>query len=292
MNSMTGFGRGTSVAGTTAATVELRSVNNRFLEVSARLPRLLADREADVQAMLRRHLERGRISVSVQLDASEAADLPLRVNAAAARAYGDLLRSLAREAGIEAPLTLDHVLRYSDVFTADALPQHETDEAWQATAEALERAVADLIATRAQEGEALRADLAERITALEQATAEVERRAPERVGEARIRLVERLQLVLEDARVDPARVEMEIALLAEKLDVTEECVRLRAHLQFFRQALDADEPAGRRLNFLVQEIGREVNTVGSKANDTEIARLAVTMKEELEKIREQVQNVE
>lgn len=292
MNSMTGFGRGTATVGGATATVELRSVNNRFLEVSARLPRAIADREADVQALLRRHIDRGRVSVSVQLDAAEAEALPLQVNEAAARAYGELLRRLADAAGVMAPVTLDQILRYSDVLTTEATSTSQSDAAWAATAAALETAAADLKATRRQEGEALRTDLEARVEALERATASVERRASERVTEARIRLVERLQMVLEDSRIDPERVELEIALLADRLDVTEECVRLRAHLSFFREALAAEEPSGRRLNFLVQEIGREVNTIGSKANDTETAHLAVAMKEELEKIREQIQNVE
>ncbi len=292
MNSMTGFGRGTATVGATTATVELRSVNNRFLEVSARLPRLVADREADLQTLLRGRLERGRIGVSVQLDTAGAEALPVRVNVEAARAYGALLRELADAAGIAAPVTLDHLLRFAEVLTTDAPADAGADEAWQATTAAIEIAVAELVATRQQEGEALRADLEARIGALERATAEVERLAPERADDARVRLVERLERVLEDSRIQPERVEMEIALLAEKLDVTEECVRLRAHLGFFRDALAGADASGRRLNFLVQEIGREVNTVGSKASSTAIAHLAVGMKEELEKIREQVQNVE
>jgi uncharacterized protein (TIGR00255 family) len=163
---------------------------------------------------------------------------------------------------------------------------------WRVAEVALAAACDRLAQMRAQEGQALSDDLTARIDALDRMTDQVEARAPDRIGEARTRLAERLAEVIKDERVDPARLEVEIALLAERLDVTEECVRLRAHLRFFREAMASDEESGRRLNFLAQEIGREVNTVGSKANDTQVAHLAVGMKEELEKIREQVQNVE
>ena len=163
---------------------------------------------------------------------------------------------------------------------------------WRVAEVALAAACDRLAQMRAQEGQALADDLSARLDALSRMTDEVEARAPGRVVEARARLTERLTEILGDERIDPARLEIEIALLADRLDVTEECVRLRAHLRFFREAMASDEAHGRRLNFLAQEIGREVNTVGSKANDTQVAHLAVGMKEELEKIREQVQNVE
>ncbi len=292
MNSMTGFGRGSATVGATTMTVEMRSVNNRFLEVVMRLPRVLTDRETDIQNLVRAHLDRGRVSLTIQHDASGRVGLPVHVNADAARAYAALLRHLADTAGIDAPLTLENLLRFSDVFTTDEPAEDNADEAWRAAQEALAKALGEMNSTRHQEGEALRADLESRVGSIETYTDQVEARAPERVTEARIRLVERLELVFEDDRINTERIEQEIALLADKLDVTEECVRLRAHLLFFREALAATEPAGRRLNFLVQEIGREINTIGSKANDTEIAHLAVSMKEEMEKIREQVQNVE
>ncbi len=291
MNSMTGFGRGAATVGPITATAELRSVNNRFLEAATRLPRAVSDHETDVQNLLRGHFDRGRFTVNVQLDAASA-DLPLRVNAEVARAYTNLLSDLAAASGLNEPVTLDHLLRYPDVFTNDAPDDESAEDAWAATRQALAVAIDEMKTTRRQEGEALRADLDARLDTIEKAVEQVEVRAPERVTEARTRLAERLADVLADTRVQPERIEQEIALLADRLDVTEECVRLRAHLTFFRDALNATEPAGRRLNFLVQEIGREVNTIGSKANDTETAHLAVAMKEEMEKIREQVQNVE
>ncbi len=290
--SMTGFGRGSAQRDGVTATVEMRSVNNRFLDVAVRLPQLLAPREADVQALLKKVFERGRINVNVQVEKDLEADLPIRVNERAARAYGRLLEDLRRAAGIEAPVGLEHVVRYGDVFTTAEEDPETLARLWRVVEGALAEAVAQLRAMRLQEGAALQTDLAARADALEARLADVEARAPARVEEARQRLHERLADLLADQRIDPARLEQEIVLLADRLDVTEECVRLHSHLALFREALASDEPVGRKLNFLVQEIHREVNTISSKANDAQVAHVAVEMKEEVEKIREQIQNVE
>jgi uncharacterized protein (TIGR00255 family) len=158
--------------------------------------------------------------------------------------------------------------------------------------QAIAEAIAQMQAMRLQEGAALQKDLIARIDGLDEQLAEVEARAPYRVSEARTRLRERLEDLLNDDRLNPDRLEQEIAYIADRLDITEECVRLHAHLSAFREALAAEEPVGRKLNFLVQEIHREVNTIGSKANDAEVAHLGVSMKEEVEKIREQIANIE
>ncbi len=286
---MTGFGRGTATVGAALANAEVRTVNGRFLEVKTRLPRALSAHEADAEKLVRSRLDRGNVTVNLTLDRD--ADTGLSVDPDAARRYADLLRSLVQHAGLDEPVRLDHLLRFSDVFTTEAAPTDHPD-AWAAAAAALAAALDDLATMRTQEGAALEADLRARLAALTRMTAEAETRAPQRVDEARARLRARLDDLLGDARISPERVEQEITLLADKLDVTEECVRLRAHLTFFGEAMDGGEAPGRRLGFLVQEMGREVNTLGSKANDPPLQHLAVAMKEELEKIREQVQNVE
>lgn len=290
--SMTGFGRGSAQVGPITATVEMRSVNNRYIDVPVRLPASVADRETEVQNLLKQAFDRGRITVNVQVEKETEADLPIQVNERAARAYGRLLENLRQAAGIEDPVRIDHLTRYSDVFTTAEEDPEVTEQTWEAVQQALGEAIVQMRAMRQQEGAALQADLSERIAMLEQHLAEVETRAPHRVVDARARLRERLEELLQDDRLNPERLEQEIAYIADRLDITEECVRLHAHLNVFREALAADEPVGRKLNFLVQEIHREVNTIGSKANDAEVAHLAVTMKEEVEKIREQIQNVE
>lgn len=292
IESMTGFGRGTAEVGGITATVEMRSINSRFCEISTRLPRVLSDYEAVLQSMLKQAFSRGRITVQVQIEEAPDELLPIRVDESAARAYTQLLEKLRLAAGIKDPVKIEHLLTFSEIFTTvdDGSPASEI--AWEATRKAIEISAEALHLMRRQEGEALRLDLQARIDTITERLSEVEKRAPERVTEARQRLHSRLADFFTDERVNSDRLEMEITLLADRLDVTEEIVRLRSHLQVFTEALNNPEPVGRKLNFLVQEINREVNTIGSKANDSAVAHLAVEMKEELERIREQVQNIE
>lgn len=290
IQSMTGFGRGEAHTDRLAATVELRSVNNRFCEVRARLPRLLAPYETEVQQRVQTALARGKIDVTVQFDRHGEDALGLRVDVEAVQAYARLMRDVRDAAGLDEPIGLDHVLRSNELFTRIE-DEGEEAAAWPVMAEALDEALSAMQGMRRREGEALEADLTERLDEIERELEQAERRAPVRVEEARTRLQERVQGLLEENRIDPDRLEQEIALLADRLDVTEECVRLRSHLQQFRSAMRTAEPVGRKLNFLTQEMNREINTIGSKANDAPLAHHAVTMKEALEKIREQVQNV-
>jgi len=289
LTSMTGFGRGTATVGAAISSAEVRTVNGRHLEVKTRLPRGLAGREADAERLVRARLDRGSVTVNVTFERD--AEAGLSVDAEAARRYATLLRSLAQAAGLDEPLRLDHLLRFSDVFTSEAAPASDPD-AWPAAEAALLSALEDLAGMRLREGAALEADLRARLTALDTMTGQAEARAPQRIEDARLRLRTRLDELIGEGRVSPERIEQEIALLADRLDVTEECVRLRAHLDYFSAALAGEDAPGRRLGFLVQEMNREVNTLGAKANDAALQHLAVAMKEELEKIREQVQNVE
>ncbi len=292
IESMTGFGRGAAQVGQTTVAVEMRSVNNRFCEVSLRLPKALAEHEHDISAAVKQALGRGRIAVQVQIEQAAAESLPVQVNEEAARRYAALLEALRRAAGIAAPVGLEHLLAFPDVFTAADDGAAAREEAWAAAQTAMAEAIEGIRSMRRQEGAALSADLQARLEAIAAVLAQIEARAPLRVEEARRRLHTRLQETLADERINPERLELEIALLADRLDITEECVRLHAHLDVFREALAGSEAVGRKLNFLLQEINREVNTIGSKANDAEVAHLAVEMKEEVERIREQVQNLE
>ena len=288
IRSMTGFGRGAATVDGVEATVEVRTVNGRYAEAKVRGLGDLAEHETAVQGAVKESIERGTATVHVAVAGGAAH--ALTVDADAARAAGDTLRAAAEAAGLGPDaVTLADVLRLPDVLMPR--PAGSGGAGWETVQAALSDALDTLDAMRRTEGEALRADLAARLDALEGGVEAVEARAPERTAEARARLHERLDELVGAGRLEPGRLEAEAVLLADKLDVTEEAVRLRSHLGQFRAALTATEPVGRRLNFLAQEIGREVNTVGSKANDAELTRLAVAMKEEVEKIREQVQNV-
>ena len=287
--SMTGFGRGTARVGGAEAAVEVRAVNGRHADVTVRGLGPLASHETDVQRAVKDAIGRGTATVQVSVTSPDAA-AGLRLDADAARAAGDLLRRAAQAAGLGPDaVRLEDVLRVGAVLVPDE-PADDGD-GWAAVQAALAGALGRLDAMRRAEGAALAADLAARADALAGLADAVDARAPVRLEAARQRLRDRLAELAGTVALEPGRLEAEAVLLADKLDVTEETVRLRSHLDQFRAALAADEPVGRRLNFLAQEVGREVNTVGSKANDAEVTRLAVAMKEEVEKIREQVQNV-
>ena len=291
LRSMTGFGRGTAREGAADATVEVRTVNGRYAEVTVRGLGDLAEHEAAVQSLVKDAIERGNATVHVTLTTG-AASGPLQVDPAAASALGALLRHAAEAAGLASEsVTVADLLRAGDVLVPAPPDPAAAEAAWAAVRAALAEALTRLDAMRQAEGTALADDLGARLDALDALTAEVEARAPVRLEAARQRLRDRLADLADVPDLDPGRLETEAVLLSDKLDVTEETVRLRSHLEQVREALAAPEPVGRRLNFLSQEIGREVNTIGSKANDAEITRLSVSMKEELEKIREQVQNV-
>ena len=291
LRSMTGFGRGTAREGAADATVEVRTVNGRYAEVTVRGLGDLAEHEAAVQSLVKDAIERGNATVHVTLTTG-AASGPLQVDPAAASALGALLRHAAEAAGLASEsVTVADLLRAGDVLVPAPPDPSAAEAAWAAVRAALAEALTRLDAMRQAEGTALADDLGARLDALDALTAEVEARAPVRLEAARQRLRDRLTDLADVPDLDPGRLETEAVLLSDKLDVTEETVRLRSHLEQVREALAAPEPVGRRLNFLSQEIGREVNTIGSKANDAEITRLSVSMKEELEKIREQVQNV-
>ena len=290
--SMTGFGRGRAESNNVILTIELRSVNSKYCEVSTRIPRQLAEYESRIQNLVKQGVTRGRVNVQLLLEFSKEEGLPVQLHAETVQGYLNVLNQLKEIAGVKEPITLSHLLSFSDLMTSVEEATEATDELWLAVESATLVALEQLKTMRFQEGKALQNDLEQRLDLIEDGLTAVEQRAPDRVSESRTRLQERLQEVLNDDRIDKDRLELEITLLADRLDVTEECVRLRSHLQLFRDALRDDQPVGRKLNFITQEINREINTIGSKANDTRMGHLVVDMKEELEKIREQIQNIE
>lgn len=291
ISSMTGYGRGEAVSRGITVAVEIRSVNSRFLEISARLPRSLTLRENELKELVRRKVVRGKLSMLVTVERENEGEVPVSVDVTAARAYYRLLRDLRKAVNIREAVRLEHLLHFPEV-----MQQHEVQDAdeaeWSGVQEALGLALDDLNAMRRKEGSQLEQDLRSRIALLSQWIERIEKLSSEQVPRERVRLRERISQLLENEHIDEGRLELELALLADRLDVTEECVRFRSHNKFFLEAFEASEPAGRKLNFLVQEMNREANTIGSKSSATEIAHLVVSIKEELEKIREQLQNIE
>ena len=289
--SMTGFGRGEVTEQGVTGSVELRSVNSRFLEVVARLPRALALRENEVKDAVRQRMSRGKVNVQVTIERETDGTIPVRLNAHMARAYGTMLNQLRKTARIRETVKLEHLLQFSDIFEPVSVEAGD-DLEWSVAQKALAVALDDLVTMRQNEGRELEKDFRLRIGSLERQLDKIQGLSMGQVPHERERLKTRIANMLSGTTVDESRLEMEIALLADRLDVTEECVRFRSHLKFFLEAVGAAEPAGRKLNFLVQEINREVNTIGSKSSATEIAHIVVGVKEELEKIREQLQNIE
>jgi uncharacterized protein (TIGR00255 family) len=291
ISSMTGYGMGEVRSGGITVAVEVRSVNSRFLEVATRLPRTLSLRENDIKEIVRKKITRGKVSVIVTVEKEGDTEIPLRVNVSAARSYYKLLNDLRKAVKSREKVTLDHLLRFSDVIGQEGL--EATDEAeWKVLQKALGKALDGLAEMRRKEGGELMADFRGRIQAIESMIGRVEEISKEQIPAERERLRERISDLTRNVSVDEGRLEMEIALLAEKLDVTEECVRFRSHNKFFLEAITDGDGAGRKLNFLVQEMNREANTIGSKSSSVEIAHLVVRIKEEMEKVREQLQNVE
>lgn len=295
---MTGFGRGeagrTSERGDLVATAEIRSVNSRFLETSVRLPRTMSERELEVRELVRKNLERGKVSVSLTITRGEtAANVQLSINEPVAKAYFELLDRLRTVTGINSEISIRDITSFSDIFTTDASSADAAKHEWEVAQEAVQRGLVALNEMRRQEGGELEKDLRKRLTALENGVSKVEELSKNTAKDEYEKVKERIIELTNDVNVlNNDRLELEIALLAERLDITEEIVRFRSHLKFFLEALDAPEPAGRKLNFLLQEMNREINTMASKTNVPEVAHIVVGAKEELEKMREQVQNVE
>jgi uncharacterized protein (TIGR00255 family) len=292
LKSMTGFGRGEWKARSYHYTVEVRSVNHRYLEVRARLPRRLAVLEPLVQREVERHCARGRVDVGVTEREVVARPRALRVDHALAAEYLRALRGLQGELGLPGEVSVELLGGLPDVLAVEEPAEEDAGAAWEELRAALEVALGALQAMRASEGQALVRELGTRLAEAEEAVARARRRAPEVVAAHRERLTQRIAALLDGRPVDSGRLEQEVALLADRSDVTEECARLESHLDQFRAILDGPGPHGRRLDFLCQEIHREANTLGAKANDAALAQVVVALKTEVEKLREQVQNVE
>ncbi|SNB45071.1 YicC/YloC family endoribonuclease [Geobacter sp. DSM 9736] len=291
VKSMTGYGKAETSSSVGKLTVEIRTVNHRYGEVSVKLPRTLLSCENVVRKAVFERLKRGKIEVSIQQEASPGAGIVLEPDIELARGYAEAFRKLQSSLGIEGPIPLSLIVSQRDVLNPREISSAAEDLELNLLA-AVQQAVDSVDKMRIREGNALVQDLEERRKGLNLLIAGIEERAPLIVAEHAARLRERVRQMLGDLQVDEMRLAQEVALLADKSDVTEELVRFRSHLQQFDETLLLDEPVGRKLDFLMQELNREVNTIGSKANDGEMAAVVVQIKAELERIREQVQNIE
>jgi uncharacterized protein (TIGR00255 family) len=293
VRSLTGFGRGEASGESIAVTVEVRSVNHRHLDVAVRLPRSLAALELDVRRLVQGRLERGRVDIAVQLTPlAGTATQRVQVDAALAREYVARARALAMELGLDGAPNLAWLLEQPGVVRLEEPEPVEPAAPWPLLAEALGRALDELVARRTAEGDRLAEALRTLHAELTTNVGLIAVRAPTTTARREERLRDRLRALLAETAIDQSRIVTEAAVWADKSDVTEELARLRAHLAEFTLLLDKDGPVGRPLDFLIQELNREINTVASKADDLELSQATLAAKGVLEKIREQVQNLE
>ena len=291
IKSMTGYGRALGEFADRQITVEVRSVNNRYLDCSVRLPRVFSFAEDAIKQCVKQHVSRGKVDVYVSVNLTDAGAVRVGLNRSVLEGYLGAMRQIAADYGVKDDLSVTALSGLPDVFTVE---KAEEDEDLQKThlLSVAEEALTAYDAMRAAEGQALAKDLRQKAAGIADMVAFVETRSPATVAEYREKLYAKMQEVLSSATVDEARILTEAAIYADKVAVDEETVRLRSHLAQLETMLESREPIGRKLDFLMQEINRETNTIGSKCSDLEIARTVVDMKAELEKIREQIQNIE
>lgn len=291
IRSMTGYGRAEEVIDGRDILVEIKSVNHRYYEFSARTSRAYGYLEEKLKSFLQGKISRGKVEVSVSIQRTEGADAEVLFNRELAKAYVEALRGAREELAVSDDLSLSVVARLPDVFSVCKAAEDE-DAVWAGVQEVAARASEKFIAMREAEGAKMKQDIEGRLDFIAGTVSKIEERSPQTVEEYRARLYAKMEEVLQNTQIDDQRILAEAALFADRVAVDEETVRLKSHVQQFREILTHEGPVGRKLDFLTQEINRETNTIGSKAQNLEIARMVVELKSEIEKIREQIQNIE
>ena len=291
IKSMTGYGRAVKTMHGREFTVEIRSVNNRYLDANVKLPRVFGFAEDSVKARIKQEISRGKVDVFISAGAAEGGDVQISLNRSLLEGYLSAMRAIAADYSVQDDISVTALTRFSDIFLVEKQPEDEqqiTEDILSVLGEALEK----FSAMRAAEGAALEADLRARASTILSLVEKVESRSPVTLAEYRARLTQKMQEVLQSTSIDEGRILQEAAIYADKIAVDEETVRLRSHLAQLDAMLTNGGAIGRKLDFLLQEFNREANTIGSKGNDIEQARTVVEIKAELEKIREQTQNIE
>ena len=291
IKSMTGYGRARETLHGRDITVELRSVNNRYLDCTVKMPRMYIFAEDAIKSMVQKSISRGKVDVFLTIDTIGADQAVISVNTALAEEYLQGIRTLAAELDLPENVTAWDLSRLPDVLTVTKA-EEDLEAVSADLCAVLAKAIEAYNAMREREGQKLAEDILGRLDTIEALTAAVEERSPQTVAEYREKLLERMREVLESTTIDENRILLEAAIFADKVAVDEETVRLRSHIAQLRSMLQSDAPVGRKLDFLIQEVNRECNTIGSKCNDLTIAQDVVDMKAQVEKIREQVQNIE
>ena len=291
VRSMTGFGRCEQVTSSHAVIVEIKSVNHRYFEFSSRVPRGYGFLEEKLKSYLQTKISRGKVDVYVSYETLEDGEVQVQVNHDLASGYVAALHELARRYGVKEDLSATALSRYPEVLTVHRSPEDE-EKVWEIVRGVLDQALASFLSMRETEGARLKEDVLRRAETILSIVSKIEERSPQTVEEYRAKLQARLNEMLADVKLDEQRILTEAAIFADKVAVAEETVRLRSHFTQFSNMLESGEAVGRKLDFIVQEMNREANTIGSKASDSAIAYMVVDIKAEIEKIREQIQNIE
>ncbi len=291
IKSMTGYGRAQQSVDGMNITVELKSVNHRYFEFTSKLPRNYGFLDEKLKSFFSTKLTRGKTECYVQIEAVDEPDTVISLNHSLVKGYLEAYKELSEVYGIENDIKVSNLARVSDIF-AVRKKEADEDKIWVAVETVAAAALDGFIAMREREGEKLKADVLSRLDTIIENVEFIEERSPQTVAEYNEKLVARMKELLGEAHIDEQRILTEAAIFADKVAVAEETVRLRSHISQLRSFLELDEAVGKKMDFLVQELNREANTIGSKAQDVEIARRVVAIKAEIEKIREQIQNIE
>ncbi len=291
LKSMTGYGRHEAVADGKKILVEIKSVNHRFSDYNIKVPRYMGFLEDKVRKYASEYITRGKVDIYVNVESYGESDKDIILNEELAKNYIDVLYELRDKFGLKDDISVSNVAAYADIFKTERREDNE-EEIWKLTKDVLEKAMTAFAEMREREGGRIEKDLRARIDYMKELAEKVDEYSPQTVKDYRDRLYAKIKELVEDREIEETRLLTEVAIFADKVAVNEETVRLGSHFEEFYKILDSGEPAGRRLDFLIQEINREVNTIGSKAQDINIAKIVVTLKGEIEKLREQIQNIE
>lgn len=290
IRSMTAFSKAEASEKGIKTTVELKSLNGRYLDINFKCPRNMSQKEILVRDTVKSSISRGSVTVSVNIEYENPSQL-FSINEDVAMAVFQSLKDLKKKMNIRDSVKLENVLAFAQFFN-NGKEDEDSELEWRIAKKALTKALANLDKMRNQEGQEIFKDFNNRLKKITSSVAKIEELSAQRVINEREKLRQKIALLFESDEIDENRIQMEIVMIANRLDISEECVRLRSHLKFFRETTKSNDPIGQKLNFLLQEMNREINTIGSKADSAEISQIVVQVKEELERIREQVQNVE
>ena len=291
IKSMTGFGRCEVLKDSRKFTVELKSVNHRYLDVNIRMPKKLNFFETSIRTLLKSYADRGKVDIFITYEDLSQSQVSVKYNAALAAEYLKYLNQMAEEFSLDNDVRVSTLSRYPEVFTMEECSEDE-DELWNGLKEALEGAFSQFVEMRTKEGERLKEDILLKLDLLSEQIRFIEERSPQIIAEYRTKLEEKMRELLEDTKIDDNRIAAEVILFADKICTDEEVVRLKSHIQHMKETLEESNGIGRKLDFIAQEMNREANTILSKANDLDISNRAISLKTEIEKIREQIQNIE